>query len=98
MKELTLILDDDLNDEFEDYANDTGFTFEESIVRALYYWFHDIIPDADELDDLGMTESEWYERWGMNDNEVVDSLRRDPLGMDAAQATAPSHRPRLQPV
>ena len=79
MKELTLYLDDELSESIEEYADDTGFTFEESIIRDIYYWFHDIIPDADELAELGITESEWQERWGMTANEVVDSLRREPL-------------------
>ena len=91
MKELTLFLDDELRESLEDYANYTGFTFEESIIRDLYYWFHDIIPEDGELAEIGMTEEEWH-RLFVDSNEVVVSLRREPsltpvAGMGATQET-----------
>ena len=87
MKELTLFLDDELSESIEEYADDTGFTFEESIIRDLYYWFHDIIPEADELAELGMTEAEW-QRLYVDSNEVVVSLRREPSLTEATRMKA----------
>ncbi len=75
MREITLVLDEGLYETIEDYANDTRFSFNKVIIQALSYWFHDIEPDAGVMAELGVTESEWRQLWGLGANAVVHSLR-----------------------
>lgn len=75
MPKTTLPLDDELHQAIQDYAKDTGLSPNEVVVQALYYWFQDIEPDSEAMAELGITESEWRERWGMDANQVVHTLR-----------------------
>ncbi len=75
MREITLVLDEGLYETIEDYANDTGFSFNKVIIQALSYWFHDIDPDACMMAELSVTEAEWRQLWGMDANAVVHNLR-----------------------
>ncbi len=74
MRETTLILNDDLYKTIQDYSSDTGFEFNEVIIQALHYWFHDILPDTRVMAELDINETEWRKLWGMGANEVFQSL------------------------
>ena len=75
MLKTTLILNEELHESIQDYANDTSLSLNEVVVQALYYWFQDIEPDSETMAELGTTKSEWRTHWGMDANEVVHSLR-----------------------
>ena len=78
MKKITLLLEDEsLCELIDDEAESTGWTQDEVILRALYFWQSEKEVDAEEQRIIEEARREWQENGGMDANEFFDSLREE---------------------
>ena len=98
MRETTLILDNGLYETIQGYSSGTGFEFNEVIAQALHYWFHDVLPEIRVMAELDINETEWRELWGMDANEVVQSLLAEPIAGETVSHEEEVNKTRTQGV
>ena len=78
MKKITLLLEDEaLCELIEEEARSTGWTDEEVIMRALYFWQSEKELDAEEQREIEKARRDWQENGGMEAKEFFDSLREE---------------------
>ncbi len=78
MKKVTLLLDDDsLCKTIDEEVKSTGWTEEEVILRALYFWQSEKELDAEEQREIEEARRDWQENGGMDAKEFFDSLREE---------------------
>ena len=77
-KKVTLLLEDaELCETIDEEVNSTGWTQEEVIMRALYFWQSEKTLDAEEQREIEEARREWQENGGMDAKEFFDSLRAE---------------------
>jgi hypothetical protein len=78
MQKVTLLLGDDaLCETIEEEVKSTGWTEEEVIMRALYFWQSEKELDAEEQWAIEEDCRDWQENGGMDAKEFFDSLREE---------------------
>ena len=78
MKKITILLEDEsLCELIDEEAESTGWTQDEVILRALYFWQSEKEVDAEEQRIIEEARREWQENGGMDAKEFFDSLREE---------------------
>ena len=78
MKEITLLLEDEsLCELIDEEAESMGWTQEEVILRALFFWKSEKELDEEEIRELEEARRDWQENGGMDAKEFFDSLREE---------------------
>ena len=78
MKKITLLLEDaSLCELIDEEIESTGWSEEEVILRALYFWQSEKEMDEEEIRELEEARRDWQENGGMDAKEFFDSLREE---------------------
>ena len=78
MKKIAVVLEDEsLCELIEEEAESTGWTEEEVILRALFFWQSEKELDEEEKRELEERIKDYQENGGMDAKEFFDSLREE---------------------
>ena len=78
MKKITIVLEDEsLCELINEEVKSTGWTQEEVILRALYFWQSEKELDEEEMREIEEARRDWQENGGMDAREFFDSLREE---------------------
>ena len=78
MKKITLLLEDEsLCELIDEEVESTGWTQEEVILRALYFWQSEKELDEEEMREIEEARRDCQENGGMDAKEFFDSLREE---------------------
>lgn len=78
MKEITLVIEDEsLCELIDEDAESMGWTPEEVVLRALFFWKSEKELDEEEIRELEEARKDWQENGGMDAKEFFDSLREE---------------------